>query len=94
MEMMAVITQHVHTLRAAFNTRLIGKIDQDLREFWMGHAIGAVARAYLNMPTEDMRQLYMATAETYLKIEMTSREEHRRNSKRKRHGNNAVGRKG
>ena len=71
-----------HSLRAAFNSRLIGKIDQDLREFWMGHAIGAVARAYLNMPTEDMRQLYMG-AETYLKIEMTSREAQEQTAKGK-----------
>jgi integrase len=63
-----------HSLRAAFNSQLINKIDETLREFWMGHDIGAQARAYLNMPTEDMRQLYM-TAETYLKIEKTSREE-------------------
>jgi integrase len=63
-----------HSLRAAFNSRLVNKIDKDLREFWMGHAIGGVARAYLTMPTDEMRKLYM-TAETYLKIERTSQEE-------------------
>jgi integrase len=63
-----------HSLRSAFNSRLINKIDKDLREFWMGHAIGTVAKAYLTMPTDDLRELYM-TAETYLKIEKTSREE-------------------
>jgi integrase len=63
-----------HSLRAAFNSRLIGKIDETLREFWMGHAIGGVAKAYLNMPTEELRKLYM-TAEEYLCIEKTSREE-------------------
>lgn len=63
-----------HSLRAAFNSRLMGKIDETLREFWMGHAIGSVSRAYLNMPTEDLRKLYM-TAEEYLKIERSSREE-------------------
>jgi len=63
-----------HSLRAAFNSRLIGKIDETLREFWMGHAIGGVAKAYLNMPTEELRKLYM-TAEEYLCIERTSREE-------------------
>jgi integrase len=63
-----------HSLRAAFNSRLIGKIDETLREFWMGHAIGAVKQAYLNMPTEELRKLYM-TAEEYLCIEKTSREE-------------------
>jgi site-specific recombinase XerC len=63
-----------HSLRAAFNSQLIGKIDETLREFWMGHAIGAVAKAYLNMPTEDLRKLYMS-AEEFLKIEKSSREE-------------------
>ena len=63
-----------HSLRAAFNSRLIGKIDETLREFWMGHAIGGVAKAYLTMPTEEMRKLYM-TAEDYLKIELSSRDE-------------------
>jgi len=63
-----------HSLRAAFNSRLIGKIDETLREFWMGHAIGGVAKAYLAMPTDEMRKLYM-TAEEYLKIERSSREE-------------------
>jgi len=63
-----------HSLRAAFNSRLIGKIDETLREFWMGHAIGGVAKAYLTMPTEDLRKLYM-TAEEFLKIERSSREE-------------------
>ena len=63
-----------HSLRAAFNSRLIGKIDETLREFWMGHAIGGVAKAYLSMPTEELRKLYM-TAEEYLCIEKTSRDE-------------------
>jgi integrase len=71
-----------HSLRAAFNSRLINKIDKDLREFWMGHAVGGVARAYLNMPTEDMRKLYM-TAEEFLKIELSSREEKDETSKAK-----------
>ena len=40
----------------------------------MGHAIGAVAMAYLNMPTEELRKLYI-TAEEYLCIGKTSRQE-------------------
>jgi integrase len=63
-----------HSLRAAFNSQLIGKIDETLREFWMGHSIGGVAKSYLNMPTEDLRKLYMS-AEEFLKIERSSREE-------------------
>jgi site-specific recombinase XerD len=62
-----------HSLRAAFNSRLF-TVDETLRKFWMGHNIGAVARAYLTMPTEEMRKHYMNN-EQYLKIEMTSQEE-------------------
>jgi len=62
-----------HSLRAAFNSRLF-TINETLREFWMGHDIGVVSRAYLAMPTEEMRKHYV-TAEQYLKIEMTSEEE-------------------
>ncbi|MGA3110878.1 MAG: tyrosine-type recombinase/integrase [Candidatus Bathyarchaeia archaeon] len=62
-----------HSLRAAFNSRLISKIPEDLRNFWMGHCVGGVARAYLNMPDDDMCQMYMS-AEESLKIEKTSRE--------------------
>lgn len=61
-----------HSLRSAFNSRLMGKTDGTLREFWMGHSIGKVARAYLAMPDEEMRELYM-DAEKYLAIEKTSR---------------------
>lgn len=63
-----------HSLRAAFNSQLIETIPEVLREFWMGHDIGVQADAYLNMPTENMRKLY-ATAEEFLKIERSSREE-------------------
>jgi integrase len=63
-----------HSLRAAFNSRLTGRINDDLREFWMGHEIGGVKMAYLNMPIDEMRKHYV-TAEQYLKIEMTSEEE-------------------
>jgi hypothetical protein len=52
----------------------MGKIDQTLREFWMGQAIGTVSKAYLNMPTDELRNLYMS-AEEFLKVEKTSREE-------------------
>lgn len=64
-----------HSLRAAFNSLLIGTgVDEKLREFWMGHCIGTDAKAYLQMPTEKMRKLY-ATAEEYLKIDKSSHEE-------------------
>lgn len=61
-----------HSLRAACNSRLTGKIDRVLIEFWMGHSIAEEKRAYLKMPTDEMRELYMG-AEKYLAIEQTSR---------------------
>jgi|GEM_PF-1910372 len=63
-----------HSLRAAFNSQLIGKIDQELREFWMGHSIGVKNRAYLCLPTSELRTLY-SSAEEFLKIEKSSKEE-------------------
>jgi integrase len=71
-----------HSLRAAFNSQLISIangqlvniIDETLRKFWMGHDIGVKAKAYLAMPTEKMRRLYMI-AEEFLKIEKSSQEE-------------------
>jgi site-specific recombinase XerD len=63
-----------HSLRAAFNSCLIGKIDEKVREFWMGHSIGAESKAYLCMPTENLRALYLS-AEEFLKIEKSSKDE-------------------
>jgi integrase/recombinase XerD len=63
-----------HSLRAAFASRLTGKIDRVLIEFWMGHSIGEQIRAYLRMPLEEMRKLYV-NAETYLAIERASQDE-------------------
>lgn len=63
-----------HSLRAAFETQLYNKIDPVLRNFWMGHEIGAQNRAYLQMPCEEMRSLYMGV-EKFLSIEKTSQEE-------------------
>jgi len=63
-----------HSLRAAFRSRLTGKMDGDLIEFFMGHDIGSVKRAYINMPVEELRELY-GNYEYLLKIEKTSKEE-------------------
>ncbi len=63
-----------HSLRAAFRSRLTGKVADSLIEFWMGHEIGEQKRAYLNLPTEEMRELYM-DAEKHLALEKTSRDE-------------------
>jgi len=61
-----------HSLRAAFRSRLTNKVDPTLIEFWMGHSIGEVSRAYLNMPDEEMRDLY-ENFEHELSIETTSK---------------------
>ena len=63
-----------HSLRAAFRSRLTGKMDRDLIEFFMGHALGEQVRTYINLTTEDLRELY-ANYEKLLSIEKTSREE-------------------
>jgi integrase len=63
-----------HSLRGAFRSRLTGKMADTLIEFMMGHEIGAEKRAYLNMPVEELRELY-GNYEYLLKIEKTSKEE-------------------
>lgn len=63
-----------HSLRAAFNSRLTGKMDRTLIEFFMGHSIGEEKRAYLEMPDEELRELY-ANYEHLLSIEKTSKQE-------------------
>lgn len=63
-----------HSLRAAFRSRLTGKMDGDLIEFLMGHAISEVKRTYMNLPTDELRDIY-ASFEKRLAIEKTSRDE-------------------
>lgn len=62
-----------HSLRAAFRSRLTGKVDPELIKFWMGDELGAKSRAYLNLPDEEHRALYF-NAERYLSIETTTKE--------------------
>jgi site-specific recombinase XerD len=65
-----------HSLRAAFNSRLLGKgLEETLREFFMGHAVGKVAKAYMEKPEDELRDTYMTLCEPNLKLEKTSREE-------------------
>jgi len=63
-----------HSLRAAFESQLIGKVSDKLIQFFMGHSIGTTGIAYLNKPTEELRKDYM-NAERYLTIEKTSQDE-------------------
>ena len=71
-----------HSLRAAFHSKLVNKVSDELINFWMGHELGSTKDAYLNMPTEELRELYM-DAEKYLAIEKTSRDELTELEKRK-----------
>lgn len=41
----------------------------------MGHSIGSTAHAYLNMPTEELRDLYMDSVEKHLVLEKSSQDE-------------------
>ena len=63
-----------HSLRSAFRSRLTNKVDSDLIEFFMGHAIGGVKRAYMNLPIDELRELY-SNFEHLLAIEKTSKDE-------------------
>ena len=63
-----------HSLRAAFKSQLTNYISDDLVEFFMGHKVGGTGDAYLNKPTEKLREDYMH-AEEYLAFEKTSRAE-------------------
>jgi integrase/recombinase XerD len=63
-----------HSIRAAFISRLTGKLDRVLIEFFAGHEIGEEKRAYLNIPEEELRELY-ANYEHLLAIEKTSKNE-------------------
>lgn len=62
-----------HSMRSAFRSRLTGKTDGDLIKFWMGDKLGPKAGAYLNLPDEEHKELYMAI-EHRLSIETTSTE--------------------
>ena len=61
----------IHSLRSAFRSRLTGKADRDLIEFFMGHNLGNLAKRYILMPEEELTQLY-ADVEKYVSIESTS----------------------
>jgi integrase/recombinase XerD len=63
-----------HSLRSAFRSRLTGKMDNTLIEFFMGHSIGDQVKTYINMPDDELRELY-ANYEHLLAIEKTSKEE-------------------
>ena len=62
-----------HSLRSAFRSRLTGKMDGDLIEFMMSHDIGQQKATYINMPLDELREIY-ASYEHLLSIDWSSRQ--------------------
>lgn len=60
-----------HSLRTAFRSRLTGKMHGDLIEFFMGHKLPESKRTYMNIPSDELREMY-AQFEHLLSIETTS----------------------
>ena len=63
-----------HSLRSAFRSRLTGRMDGDLIEFFMAHSIGQSKTTYINMPIDDLREIY-TNYEHLISIEKTCRKE-------------------
>jgi len=63
-----------HSLRGAFRSALTGKMDRDLIIYMMGQALSSEKHAYINLPTDELRELY-ANHEKYVAIEKTSKDE-------------------
>ena len=63
-----------HSLRAAFRSRLTGKVSDDLIETMMAHDIGQSRSTYMMQPLGEVRELY-ANFEHLLAVERTSKEE-------------------
>jgi integrase len=61
-----------HSLRSGFRSRLTGKMDDNLIEFFMAH-LSAEKRTYVNMPLDELREIY-ANYEHLLSIETTSKQ--------------------
>jgi integrase/recombinase XerD len=62
-----------HSMRSAFRSRLTGKMDGNLIEFFMGHTLPGSKMLYINLPEEELREMY-TDFEKYLSIETTSKE--------------------
>jgi len=64
-----------HSLRSAFRSRLTGKMDGELIEFFMAHELGQSQRTYMNQPLDELREIY-SNYEHLLAIEKTSKAAH------------------
>jgi hypothetical protein len=60
-----------HSLRSGFRSRLTGKMDDNLIEFFMAH-LSQEKRTYINQPTDELREIY-TNYEHLLSIETTSK---------------------
>ncbi len=61
-----------HSLRSAFRSRLTGKMDGELIEFFMSHELGQAQRTYMNQPLDELREIY-SNYEHLLAVEKTSK---------------------
>lgn len=64
-----------HSLRSAFRSRLTGKMDGDLIEYFMGHVLSGSKSPYIQIPIEELKELY-ANYEHLLSVEKTSKDEY------------------
>jgi len=62
-----------HSFRSAFRSRLTGKMDGTLIEFFMGKLVEN-RKTYINMPEDELAEIY-ANYEHLLSLEKTSKEE-------------------
>ncbi len=62
-----------HSLRSAFRSRLTGKMDGDLIEFFMAHQLGQAKSTYMNQPLNELRAIY-ENYEHLLSVYKTSRQ--------------------
>jgi len=70
-----------HSLRAAFRSRLTGKLDSDLIETFMAHDIGQEKSTYMNQPLDELREIY-ESYEHLLSVYKTSRQDREEQSRK------------
>lgn len=69
-----------HSLRSGFRSRLTGKMDGDLIEFFMAHELGQSQRTYMNQPLDELREIY-ESYEHLISVYKTSRQEREEQSR-------------
>ncbi len=80
-----------HSLRSAFRSRLTGKMDGDLIEFFMAHQLGQSKSTYMNQPLNELREIY-ENYEHLLSVYKTSRQSRDEESAKNRVPQDAINR--